>query len=345
MAARERGAAERSPDEIRFEIERTRTHLDETVDAIGDKLSPGRFVDELWVRIQSEGASAVTHTLREHPIPFALVGAGLGWLVYERASGRARPGRESANDRSRYDRSAWLDGANGEYGVEYDDEDGAASKVKARVGDAARAVKHAAGTVRGASASATETVTEKLSDAAGAVSDKLSDAKDAVTGAATSTKESISDAAGSAARGMSRGADRARDGFWQMLERNPLALGAVALGVGMAGALSVPRTRWEDERLGRFAAPLKKETKQVFEETAEKVKGVAQEAIDTARDEAEEKQPVRRAMTELKDSAEDIGRSAVDAARERGKAEDLTPEGMKKMAGRVGERTRDATKR
>src|SRR5688572_12809638 len=88
MADKHRGDAERSPEEIRYEIERTRTQMDETVEALGDRLSPGRFVDDLWERVQSEGASAITDTLRRHPIPFSLVGAGLGWLIYEQAKQR-----------------------------------------------------------------------------------------------------------------------------------------------------------------------------------------------------------------------------------------------------------------
>src|SRR4030095_16631120 len=88
MAARDTTATERSSEEIRREIERTRSQMDEAVEAIGEKLSPGRFVDELWLRAQTEGAAAFTNTMRDHPIPFALVGLGLGWLVMEQARGR-----------------------------------------------------------------------------------------------------------------------------------------------------------------------------------------------------------------------------------------------------------------
>src|SRR5688572_6161164 len=113
MAARHDGSGERSPEEIRREIERTRSHMDEAVEAIGEKLSPGRFVDDLWLRLQKDGAAAVASSLRDHPIPFALVSAGLGWLVmeqarartdvgsgtYERAEGRVGPYRGDAVDR------------------------------------------------------------------------------------------------------------------------------------------------------------------------------------------------------------------------------------------------------
>ena len=294
MADRGLRAAERSPEEIRYEIERTRSHLDETVEAIGDRLSPGRFVDELWMRVQSEGASAVTHTLRQHPIPFTLVGAGLSWLVYERAKGRPR--RPLAGQDMR---QGARDGAAGTVSRAGESMREASSRLKHSATDAAHAVSEAG-----------HAVGEKAAAATGAVTTKLSDA-------ASTAKESVSDAAETAARGMKQGAERAREGFWEMLDRNPMAVAALALGIGMASGLSAPRTRWEDERLGRFARPLREDAKQVVEETAEKAKGVAQEALQAA------------------------GRTAVDTARERARAEGLTAEGMKETATRVHERGRE----
>jgi hypothetical protein len=345
MADRERARDERSPEQIRAEIERTRSHLDDTFDAIGDKLSPGKFVDELWVRVQSEGASAVAHTLREHPIPFTLVGAGLGWLVYERATGRAP--RQDARPSRRA--QSWGDGYDVEYdredeGVEYDGED-TRSGIGARAADAIRHGKESLQEKKarlGQSASdALHGAEEKASSTAEAVSEKLSGAK-----------ESVSDAADSAARRVRHGAERAQEGFWHMLERNPVAVGAIALGAGLAAGLSAPRTRWEDERMGRAAKSFKKETKHVVEETAGKVMGVAQETYDTVREEAGRKRdeimesgPLQQVVDEVKESAQEVKTAAVDAACERSREEGLTPEGMKQMASRPAEAARRAAKK
>lgn len=297
---------DRSPAQIRVDIERTRSHLDDTVDAIGDKLSPGRFVDELWSRVQADGASAVADTLREHPIPFTLVGAGLGWLVYERAS--ARP------DRERRQGDAFDGRVEGRYygeveGVEYDDEDDES------LGDRMRYAKDS---LKQSASEARKGVRDKASSAAEAVTDKLSDAR-----------ESVTDRAESTARGVKRAAERTREGFWHMLERNPVAVGAIALGAGLAVGLGAPRTRWEDERMGRAARSFKREGKQVMEETAGKVMGVAQEAYDTAREKGSE------AMQEVKDAT-------VEAARERGMQEGLTSESIQEAATRPAKAARRA---
>jgi hypothetical protein len=345
MADRERARDERSPEEIRAEIERTRTHLDDTVDAIGDKLSPGKFVDELWVRVQSEGAAAVAHTLREHPIPFTLVGAGLGWLVYERASGRPhRPDRRVRRGSHRggdgYDRQ--YDGDLYE-GVEYeDDSDGG---MRSRAADALRhgkeSLQERKARLGRSAADALHGAGEKASSAAEAVSEKLSEAK-----------ESVSETADGATRRVRHRAERAQEGFWDMLERNPVAVGAIALGAGLAAGLSVPRTRWEDERMGRAARSFKQETKHVVEETAGKVMGVAQETYDAVREEAGRKRDevmesdaLHRVVDEVKESVQEVKAAAADTARERSREEGLTPEGMKEMASRPAEAARRAAKK
>jgi hypothetical protein len=147
-----------------------------------------------------------------------------------------------------------------------------------------------------------------------------------------------------------RGAEKARDGFWTMLEQNPMALGAIAFGLGVAAGAAAPTTRWEDEQLGRVAGPLKQEARRAVEDTARKVKGVARDAVDAAREELEHQRdelvhgdPIQMAVDQVKTSARGVAQAAADAARERAREEELTPEGMKKMAARVRDRTRETT--
>jgi hypothetical protein len=177
--------------------------------------------------------------------------------------------------------------------------------------------------VKQSAAGAGHEVREKASSAAEAVSEKLTDAK-----------ESVTETAETAARGAKQRAERAREGFWHLLDRNPVAVGAVALGAGLAAGLSAPRTRWEDERMGRAARSFKRESKQVVEETAGKVMGVAQEAYDTAREGVrEQREPLHQAVEEVKNAT-------VEAARERGRQEGLTAEGLEEMASRPAKAAR-----
>jgi F0F1-type ATP synthase assembly protein I len=90
-----------SPDAIRAEIEETRARMSNTVDAIQAKLSPERLTQEAkemvkdaTVRKVEKMANMTMHkaeswrsqmmeTIKQNPIPAALVGIGLGWLLIE----------------------------------------------------------------------------------------------------------------------------------------------------------------------------------------------------------------------------------------------------------------------
>ena len=181
-------------------------------------------------------------------------------------------------------------------------------------------------------------VRERVSEAAHFAQGRVASARDTVT-------ERVSSVAHAASRGARHGAERARAGFWQMLERNPLALGAIAFGVGIAAGASAPTTEWEDERLGRYSGPLKDEAKRAVQDTAHKVKTVAREAVDAARSELEHQReqmsdPLQMAVVQLKQSARETLRAAEDAARQGASEEGLDAEGLKETAREVRDRAR-----
>jgi hypothetical protein len=72
----------------RVEIERTRADMSETANAIQRRLSPENLkeqakdrVREATVSAAQEAGSGITDTIRENPVPWALTGIGLGWLL------------------------------------------------------------------------------------------------------------------------------------------------------------------------------------------------------------------------------------------------------------------------
>ncbi|HEY8993945.1 MAG TPA: DUF3618 domain-containing protein [Lacunisphaera sp.] len=99
------------PAAIRREIDETRRRMDDTIDAIGRRLTGRHLIDEALhlIRIQQENGNmttftnklsdsadsayrAVVDTVKTHPVPTALVGAGLAWLIIE----KTRSGRDSS---------------------------------------------------------------------------------------------------------------------------------------------------------------------------------------------------------------------------------------------------------
>ncbi|HEY0128324.1 MAG TPA: DUF3618 domain-containing protein, partial [Rubrobacteraceae bacterium] len=85
-------------DEIeitRVEIERTRAGMSETVDAIQERLSPENLKEQAKDRVEQakdrvkeatvgkaqEAGSGIVGTIKANPLPAALTGIGLGWLL------------------------------------------------------------------------------------------------------------------------------------------------------------------------------------------------------------------------------------------------------------------------
>ena len=76
---------ERQPEEILADIEHTRTEMDATLDAIERRLTPGQLVDQGLHYLRDSGGreffSNLGGAVKQNPIPVALVGVGIAWLM------------------------------------------------------------------------------------------------------------------------------------------------------------------------------------------------------------------------------------------------------------------------
>ena len=82
-------------------------------------------------------------------------------------------------------------------------------------------------------------------------------------------------------------AQRAKGGFQQMLQENPLAVGALAVGLGAAIGFSVPETEKENQAMGEARDNLVERGKEKAEELKPKVRRVAEQAQSAAKEEAQ----------------------------------------------------------
>lgn len=80
----------RTPESIERDIARTREQMSATIDQLQSKMSPGQLLDQGLDYLRSSGAgdfgSNLGRSVRDNPLPVALVGVGLAWLM---ASGRS----------------------------------------------------------------------------------------------------------------------------------------------------------------------------------------------------------------------------------------------------------------
>ena len=93
----ERSAAGSDVERIERDLSGTRARLDATVDALRRRLAPGEMADQAVAYAKGSGAGAfgrdLAGTVRGRPVPVALLGAGIAWLVLaDWRSGRQRRG-------------------------------------------------------------------------------------------------------------------------------------------------------------------------------------------------------------------------------------------------------------
>jgi len=119
-------------ERTRAEIERTRADMSETVDAIQERLSPENLKEQAKDRVREatvgraqEAGSGIVETIRANPVPAALTGIGLGWLLVS-------AGRSSSSAQARYGGKAYSYPPTYDYSPRYE-EQGAEGPPQARL--------------------------------------------------------------------------------------------------------------------------------------------------------------------------------------------------------------------
>ncbi|HTG35520.1 MAG TPA: hypothetical protein VLB76_21580 [Thermoanaerobaculia bacterium] len=320
--------------EIRSEIDRTRSDMDETFAALDAKMTPKEIGLELWNLFKggsSTGASKLWQVAREHPMPAAVVGLGLGWLLVE-SSGKsdkadAYDGRYRGEYRGEYrgvnsgaygyGRTSYRQGyaGTGSYsGTEYDSEE--SSGVLSAAGDK---VKDLAGSAKDALSSATG----KVGDAADWTKEHASELGHEVADKASSMGHEVAHRA-SALRGQAKQKARgARLGFWQTMEENPLMVGAAVLALGVIAGLAVPSTDKEDELMGETRDRLLDDVKEAGQQALDKGKHVAEAVVDKVKEEAQHQGLTAENVV---DKVKTVAREATNTVKEEAKRQNLTPD-------------------
>ncbi len=234
--------------EIEREVEETRGRIDQTVEALKDKMQPKEMFDEA-TKMMSGASNKVLTTaveqLRENPIPIALIGLGVAWLAIGQTRRSGDTGYRGAGYYPTYEG--------------YDTEESLRAKVKAKA-DAAKA-KLAAGA---------ETAKHKLSDVQHMAADGVSD----IRGKAGEYAHLAQDKAGEYGRAAKRRFD-------DTLDSEPLVIGAIGLAVGAAIGASLPSTPVERRYIGPARAKVADRAKSSLDE----VKHVAERAYGQVKDE------------------------------------------------------------
>lgn len=274
--------------QIEVEIDRTRSDMSSTIEAIGEKLSPQnvveqaketvrdatvgrveRMVDSAGEMVSNAGQSAqqtgtgLLDTIKQNPLPAGMAAAGIAWLLKNRQSGSQGSGRYRSYDQAYRTHGGYGGGYQGEYGGTYQPPQGQAYQGGGYGGPGpGEKLGEAAGQARDTAGNLVSNVQQTTGDVVSGVQQRTSDvvgtATDRAGQVAGSVAEGVSGVAGTVtetARVMPYQLQHtARKAQWQMsrlLNENPLALGVASVAVGAAAGLLLPTTRKEQEVLGQ----------------------------------------------------------------------------------------------
>lgn len=91
----------KSAAEIEQEVRRSRADLEETLDAIQERLSPGQLLDQAFGYFRGGGGEFVRNlggTISHNPVPVTLLGIGLAWMMMSDQRSRRAGGRGESYD-------------------------------------------------------------------------------------------------------------------------------------------------------------------------------------------------------------------------------------------------------
>ena len=291
----------KSPQEVQREVQRSRAEVEETLEAIQERLSPGQVFEQVVDYMRSSNGSDFLRNLgtmvRDNPVPVALVGTGLVWLMLS----SSRSGRR-----------------------EYDDEDDLLDSHGES--DYRHELSEDAGQGAGWGESARETAREWSEGAR----TKARSARDRARRLGARARHRVGDTGEQLWQGARDAGDRAsyygrrvRRGFFDTLHEQPLVLGALGLAAGAAIGAALPTTAKEDEWLGNSRDRLAERAKEAGWEQVEKARAAAGAAYGAAREEAERqgltleggKAAAESAAETVRHKAERVAEAATEAAK------------------------------
>ena len=246
----------KSSQQLEHAAERSRAQLEGTLDELRAKLSPGQVVDQVvdYARDGKPGQffSNLGQQAVNNPLPVAIIGASLAWLMMSNGS-PPRPGAPTRGNGILKRGTEALSSAGAAVGH-------AADKASDAMGAVTDAVHSTADTLSDAAHRAGDAVSETaahLRDSSRSTAAELSDrASSAYGDARAKTQQTTAEWSGNAADYGQEVAQSMR-GFMALCREQPLILAGLGLAMGAAIGAAFPATDAENRLLGETSDALK----------------------------------------------------------------------------------------
>ena len=307
-----------------------------------------RFKDES--RFERSTEEGLVDTIRDNPISVALIGAGLGLLIAGTINASrsqeddydynyyptTRPSSGSGSYTSPYSTGA----SYGRYGESYGT-GSAGSRYTS--GDASTyGSSRASGGLGSSAGYAGSSMNQGSTQSA---RDNLQSARDNLRNQASQVGEGAREGADRARERARYGARRAQRGLGRALDENPLAVGAVAALAGAAVGLLIPSTDYENEFMGDTRDTVMSRAQDLAKEAQGAAKHVVQDALNTAKEEAQKQgltaQGLREDLQDKVEKGKQVAQKAAEEAKQTAKQE---AQGSKEEARSAAEDVKESAK-
>ena len=338
-------------EEIKAHIEETRAHMDDTLDALSERLRPRHLLDDLldfWHarrerrrvegghsgdgqarRKMKKAASQVKHSagdagrtiihqVQAHPVPALLIGAGIAWLLME--------DKEEGYE---------VEDLYAEDYYSSEDEFGYENQIRPGPGPETYALPahYSEEESKGGKMSRLK---EKGSNMAARAGEGWERMKRRTSRGTEELRHRARERGTVMKEQARRRYDQGVQRFKQTSDDYPLAVGAGFLALGLVAGMLLPSTRREDQWVGPTRDRLVNRSREAAHDAMERGKHVAQAATQAAKSELRE-----QGLTpeELKAKGKHVWESAKETARQEG----MTPEAIKEKAKTAATHVKDTT--
>lgn len=358
-----------NPDAIRQDIGDTRAQLSETLDAIQEQLNPDRLkeqakdlVQDTTQRVTDQAKDAMydatigkaeqvvnnveasarnaggtlLDTIKGNPIPAALAGIGLGWLIL-RTRENARNQGGYSNYRGNWNQGNWnrgnygydynAQGGRGGYGYGYAPYSGVGNYSGYGYSDGTNGSNTGVGgtvrNVQGRAGDAVQNVQNRASDAvdtlqdkAGQVQDRAADAVNTLQDKAGQMTDQVQDTAQQVGWQAQMQARRAQGWLEQNINDNPLAVAAIAAAAGIAAGLLIPESAPENRLMGPTRDRLVETAANKAEDAIDRAADVTQSAAKAVGGTASTTSKAADAVSQGTDQVVQKAKNAVESAKD-----------------------------
>ncbi len=305
----------RSSAEIEKDIRETRSRMDDTLDQLGNRLTPRSLINtalDWWEAPEpgNQGSAAakkaavtLARQARRHPMPALLIGSGIAWLVADAMdTGDDGPYQKSGSRSNRFN--------SGPRPIE-DSSEASSSTVSDAKDALSGAMDHAKDKVAH--------LGDRLHERSDQWGEQAHDWVDRGKSTVGKLKHEISD-------GYHMGTER----VGKACDDYPLAIGAACAALGALAGMLIPKTRSENEWMGEQSDRLAKDAKQKAGELMETSKAAGSRVIETVKEEAREQgltgDSIAQSISEIAEKGSEVVHRAKDELAQAAKDEGLVPD-------------------